>query len=213
MEAIHESMIEVAEMTTNPLAKAVYGTNFWRGPADGDGSAFFVGEDLARPVRFSLIGEVKDVIVNEKGPFLIIGRPTGCSLRMKLFWRQQICSLERIELEDINVDQGLRINPRVERWINDLDNSEDRMWVYPFVNATRMGSVDQCLQTVASDRTEVNLATRDLVHCRVALGCQADARSLEPTRSYYIFAISVDRVQVSGSIDGNLDQWQSRLFP
>ncbi|KAF8236428.1 hypothetical protein L208DRAFT_1252380 [Tricholoma matsutake] len=98
MDSVHQSMIKVIGLISNLLCKAIYGSDFWRGPTDHDGMSFFVGENPSTPIKFSVIGEVKGMGVNEFGPVLMLGKPERCGVTMDLFWQQQISALERVKL-------------------------------------------------------------------------------------------------------------------
>ncbi|KAM6489917.1 hypothetical protein JOM56_014496 [Amanita muscaria] len=107
MDTVHESITEVAELIMNPLEKAIFGVDFRRGATDVNGMSFFTGEDFGKPVQFDVFGEVKSVGSNEYGPLWTLGRSASCGARTSMYWRQQVSVLEKIELEDMDVDQGL----------------------------------------------------------------------------------------------------------
>jgi hypothetical protein len=109
MDSVVQSVIEVAGLISIPLSKAVYGSDFLRGASDNNGLSFFIDKEFEMPLKLSVIGEVKGTSLNECGLELLLGRPAGDSVVMNLFWRQQISMLERIELADAVVDEGLQI--------------------------------------------------------------------------------------------------------
>jgi len=100
-------ILGVLELLSCPLYSAVYGCDFHRGPKLADSTSFFAGEDIWSPQQFGVIGEVVDLSVHNEYAILLLGRPQVCGSRMHLVWQQQISALERIELEDGSVDEGL----------------------------------------------------------------------------------------------------------
>lgn len=77
-----------------------------------DGMSMFVGDDVLRAKVFSIIGEVKQMLFdcfNHGHTVLLLGRPTFCVAVTNLFWWQQVLVVEKVELVDLNVDQGLCI--------------------------------------------------------------------------------------------------------
>ncbi|KIL57049.1 hypothetical protein M378DRAFT_181767 [Amanita muscaria Koide BX008] len=215
MDTVHDSITEVAELISNPLQKAIYGLDFRRGPGDVDGLSLFIAEDLHRPVKFDIFGEVKNVGLNEHGPLLTLGRPAGSSARTNLYWRQQISALERVELEDMDIDQGLRRNPHIQRWIVNEGGGEDRILMNAFMDTTAVDIVDQWLQTVqivpeSDDAREeaIVVGPGNLVRCRVVLGTHQNLRGSIYFRHYLIFALSIDKVQGRVCNEDSVNQWR-----
>ena len=103
------SMIGVVELLSCPLFSAVYGHDFQRGPSLADGTSFFVREDIWSPQQFGVISEVQALCLYDEYAILLLGKPQACGSKMRLVWRQQISALERIELEDDAVDEGLSV--------------------------------------------------------------------------------------------------------
>ncbi|KAM6489630.1 hypothetical protein JOM56_014952 [Amanita muscaria] len=208
------SIIEVASFTSHPLRQAVYGSDFWRGTVGEDGMSFFVGEDRSTPRIFSVIGEVKSIRLDEYGLVLMLGKPAGCSSMMDLFWRQQIAALEKVELEDIFADQGLHTTPQLERWVNHLHSCDDRMRLSLFARDTTVEVVNEELQPIAEQaavsRGVAELMPGDLVYCRVVLGSQQNVQNMDS--HYFLFGLSVNRVQVHARCGASLAQWQRRMF-
>ncbi|KAM6491544.1 hypothetical protein JOM56_012936 [Amanita muscaria] len=214
MESLYQSIIEIASLISNPLRQAVFGLDFWRGAIGEEGMCFFVGENCSRPAAFSVIGEVKSIRLDEYGLVVMLGKPAGCSTMMDLFWRQQISALERVELEDIFVDQGLCMNPQIERWINHLHGCDDRMRVYLFTNDTTVEVINDELQPIGNARPSGgDLMPGDLVYCCVLLASQQKEHKAASVRHYFLFAKSVNRVQVHGCHGDSLEKWHRRVFP
>ncbi|KAF8228639.1 hypothetical protein L208DRAFT_1486566 [Tricholoma matsutake] len=210
-----QSMIGVANLVCTPLYESIFGLDFRRGPCAADGTSFFIGEDVSSPVQLSVIGEVKATCINDNGPLLMLGRPEMCSKMMALYWQQEILALERIELHNDFVDHRLGACPQIERWIHHLNGTDDRMLIYMFIHYMSVNIIDKFLQPV--DGSNVNalmadvsgdIAVGDLVHCRVVLSSQQQ-RSTEVGcfQHYFIFALSVDRLQDSAPDSLPLDHW------
>ncbi|KAF8238417.1 hypothetical protein L208DRAFT_1242413 [Tricholoma matsutake] len=212
-----QSMIGVADLVCTPLYESIFRPDFCRGPCAADGTSFFVGEDVSSPVQLSVIGEVKATCINDNGLLLMLGRPEMCSKTMALYWRQEISALERIELHDDFVDHRLGACPRIKRWIHHLNGTDDRMLIYMFIHYTSVNIIDKFLQPVDVLMADVSgdIAVGDLVHCRVVLGSQQQRLTegvLGCFQHYFIFALSVDRLQDSVPDSLPLDHWRHLLF-
>ena len=97
------------ELLSCPLFSVVYSCNFQRGPSFADGTLFFAGEDIWSPQQFGVISEVQALCLYDEYAIPLLGRPPVCGSMMRLVWWQQISVLERIELEDDTVDEGLSV--------------------------------------------------------------------------------------------------------
>ncbi|KAF8235806.1 hypothetical protein L208DRAFT_1254964 [Tricholoma matsutake] len=209
MDDAYHSMIGVADLVCTPLYTSTFGSNFHRGPRGADGTSFFVGEDVSSPVQLSVIGKVKATYVNDNGPMLVLGRPELCSKMMYFYWRQEISALERIELHDDFVDHRLGLCPHIERWIHHSNGGDDRMLIYVFFNYMSVKVIDKLLQTVNGDNVNgYDIVLGDAVHCRVVLGSQQEqSADIECFQHYFIFALLVDRLQLSAPDNMLLDHW------
>ncbi|KAF8231802.1 hypothetical protein L208DRAFT_1467269 [Tricholoma matsutake] len=213
MDDAYHSMIGVADLVCTPLYTSTLGPNFHRGPHAADGTSFFVGEDISSPVQLSVIGEVKATYVNDNGPMLVLGRPELCSEMMYFYWHQEISALERIELHDDFVDHRLGICPCIKRWIHHSNGGNDTMLIYMFFNYTSVKVIDKLLQTVDGNDVNNDIVLGDVIHCRVVLGSQQElSAEVGHFQHYFIFALSVDRLQQSTPDNMPLDHWQCHLL-
>ena len=103
------SMIGIVELLSCPLFSAVYRRDFQRGPSLADGTSFFVRENIWSPQQFGVIGEVQALCLYDEYAILLLGKPQACGSTMCVVWRQQISALEKIELEDDVVEEGLSV--------------------------------------------------------------------------------------------------------
>ncbi|KAF8230266.1 hypothetical protein L208DRAFT_1282811 [Tricholoma matsutake] len=144
IDDIPQSVIEVSGLIFEPLAEAVYGINFTRGPVSTDGTSLFVGDNIWAPRIFSVVGEVREMRYDNNGPMVVLGRPSFCGLATYLFWRWQIAVLEKVESADFSVDRGLCIGwPHIERWICQCDG-EDSLLMYLFLDDTVCKHCSSC---------------------------------------------------------------------
>ncbi|KAF8223063.1 hypothetical protein L208DRAFT_1318964 [Tricholoma matsutake] len=112
------SVTEVAKLILQPLSQAIYGQDFRRGPISNNGTSIFICDNISTAHIFSIIGEIKGMISDGENIVLLLGRPSLCETASitDLSWQQQIYVLEKLELADLSVDQGLHVVCKIHRF-------------------------------------------------------------------------------------------------
>jgi hypothetical protein len=98
------SMMQAIASQLSPLYNSIYKYHFQRGPQLANGPSFFVGENIQSPLQFDIISKVQAMQLYDMSVTLLLCQPQACGMMMTLIWRQQVCVLERVELEDDAAD-------------------------------------------------------------------------------------------------------------